>query len=110
MFCLPGSYKRIRCLQVFFSRWGVFIWSYQSNNLCIQAQLEPSLSKTIWVPAKFRRTGDIYVSEMCSYTIYMINLILCFRFDALTELGAFMRTEYLCISVLSGIGTQSEVG
>ena len=25
---------------------------------------------------------------------------LCFRFDALTELGAFMRTESLCISVL----------
>ena len=23
-----------------------------------------------------------------------------FRFDALTELGAFMRTEFLCISVL----------
>ena len=32
--------------------------------------------------------------------IIVINLILCFRFDALTELGAFMRTEYLCISVL----------
>ena len=26
--------------------------------------------------------------------------LLCFRFDALTELGAFMRTELLCISVL----------
>ena len=25
---------------------------------------------------------------------------LCFRFDALTELGAFMRTEFLCIYVL----------
>ena len=25
---------------------------------------------------------------------------LCFRFDALTELGAFMRTEFLCIFVL----------
>ena len=25
---------------------------------------------------------------------------LCFRFDVLTELGAFMRTEFLCISVL----------
>ena len=25
---------------------------------------------------------------------------LCFRFDALTELGAFMRTEFICISVL----------
>ena len=30
----------------------------------------------------------------------MINLILCFRFDALTELGAFMRTEFLYIYVL----------
>ena len=32
--------------------------------------------------------------------IIVINLILCFRFDALTELGVFMRTEFLCISVL----------
>ena len=30
----------------------------------------------------------------------MSNLILIFRFDALTELGDFMRTEPLCISVL----------
>ena len=28
------------------------------------------------------------------------NIILCFRFDALTELGAFMQTDFLCISVL----------
>ena len=27
-------------------------------------------------------------------------LLLCFRFDALTELGAFMRTKFLCVSVL----------
>ena len=27
-------------------------------------------------------------------------LLLCFRFDDLSELGAFMRTEFLCISVL----------
>ena len=33
-------------------------------------------------------------------TAYMINLILCFRFDALTELRAFMRTFFLCISLL----------
>ena len=26
----------------------------------------------------------------------MIFLFLCFRFDALTELGAFMRTEFSC--------------
>ena len=25
---------------------------------------------------------------------------MCFRFDALTEFGAFMRTEFLCVSVL----------
>ena len=25
---------------------------------------------------------------------------MCFRFHALTELGAFMRTEFLCVSVL----------
>ena len=34
-------------------------------------------------------------------TIWDIFLkLLCFRFDALTELGAFMRNEFLCISVL----------
>ena len=32
--------------------------------------------------------------------ITVMNWILCFRFDALTELGAFMRTEFLCYSVL----------
>ena len=29
-----------------------------------------------------------------------ISFALCFRFDALTELGAFMRTEFVCVSVL----------
>ena len=32
--------------------------------------------------------------------IIVINLIFMFRFDALTELGALMQTEVLCISVL----------
>ena len=36
--------------------------------------------------------------EYSSLFIIVINF--CFRFDALTELGAFMRTEFLCISVL----------
>ena len=40
-----------------------------------------------------------------------MNLILCFRFDALTELGAFKRTEFLCsFYIKSYIGTQGEVG
>ena len=38
--------------------------------------------------------------EYSSFFIIVINLIFMFRFDALTELGAFMRTEFLCISVL----------
>ena len=38
--------------------------------------------------------------EYSSLFIIVINLILCFRFDALTELGAFMRTKFLCIFVL----------
>ena len=39
--------------------------------------------------------------EYSSLFIIVINLIfLSFRFDALTELGAFMRTEFLCVSVL----------
>ena len=38
-------------------------------------------------------------------------LVLCFRFDALTEFGAFMRTEVLCMSVLRvASGPQGEVG
>ena len=39
--------------------------------------------------------------EYLSLFIIVNNLILCFRFYALTELGAFMRTDFLCISVLS---------
>ena len=38
--------------------------------------------------------------EYSSLFIIVINLIFMFRFDALTELGAFMRTEFLRISVL----------
>ena len=38
--------------------------------------------------------------EYSSLFIIVINLFLCFRFDALTELGALMRTVFLCISVL----------
>ena len=29
-----------------------------------------------------------------------MNIFLCFHFDALTELGALRRTEFLCFSVL----------
>ena len=32
--------------------------------------------------------------------VFESSSMLCFRFDALTELRAFMRTEFLCISVL----------
>ena len=38
--------------------------------------------------------------EYSSLFIIVINLIFMFRFDALTKLGAFMRTEFLCIYVL----------
>ena len=38
--------------------------------------------------------------EYSSLFIIVINLILCLRFDAMTELGAFMRTEFLYVSVL----------
>ena len=41
------------------------------------------------------------IHEYSSLFITVINLIFfCFRFDALTELGAFMRTEFVCVSVL----------
>ena len=49
--------------------------------------------------------------EYSSLFIIVINLIFVFRFDALTELGAFMRTEFLmCFCIKSSIGTQGEVG
>ena len=38
-------------------------------------------------------------TRLCLYII-VINLIFMFRFDALIEFGAFMRTEFLCVSVL----------
>ena len=45
------------------------------------------------------RTVELAVStRLCFYSDKFD--FLCFRFDALTELGAFMRTEFLCISVL----------
>ena len=38
---------------------------------------------------------------MSTLFIIVINLIFkCFRFDALTELGAFKRTDFLCVSLL----------
>ena len=44
---------------------------------------------------------------MSSRFLFIIVIIIiiffffsCFRFDALTVLGAFMRTEFVCISVL----------
>ena len=33
------------------------------------------------------------------FIIVIYLIFICFRFDALTELGAFMRTEFLCTSV-----------
>ena len=39
------------------------------------------------------------IGHECS-SLFIIVWFLCFHFDALTELGAFMRTEFLCISVL----------
>ena len=47
--------------------------------------------------------------EYLSLFIFVINLIFMLCFDALTELGAFMRIEFLSISK-SCIGTQGEVG
>ena len=37
--------------------------------------------------------------EYSSLFIIVINLIFVFRFDALTDLETFMRTEFLCVSV-----------
>ena len=46
----------------------------------------------------FTLAYSIISYEYSSLFIIVINLI--FNFDALTELGAFMRTEFLCVSVL----------
>ena len=35
----------------------------------------------------------------CLCLLRWLIWFLCFRFDALTELGAFMQTEFLCVSV-----------
>ena len=40
----------------------------------------------------------------------VINLILCFHFDAMAEFGAFMRTDFIYFCIKSSIGTQGEVG
>ena len=48
----------------------------------------------------------LYITRLC-LSLWLI-WFLCFRFVALTELGAFMRTEVLCISVLR-VGSGSRV-
>ena len=50
--------------------------------------------------------------EYSSLFIIVINLVFIFRFDALPELGAFMRTEFNMYFYIksSSIGTQGEVG
>ena len=44
-------------------------------------------------------TLEIDMSTRLCLSLWLIWFF-CFRFDALTELGAFKRTEFLCISVL----------
>ena len=44
-------------------------------------------------------TGELAMSTRLCLSLWCI-WFLCFRFDALTVLGASMRTEFLCISVL----------
>ena len=51
--------------------------------------------------AKYLRVGEDGPGRgICVILTHFKFINLCFRFDALTELGAFMRTELLCISVL----------
>ena len=44
-------------------------------------------------------TVELAMSTRLCLLLWLI-WFLCFRFDTLTELGAFMRTEFLCVSVL----------
>ena len=45
-----------------------------------------------WVHSVLQTPAPVYYNDLFDF--------LCFRFDALTELGAFMRTKFLCVSVL----------
>ena len=38
--------------------------------------------------------------ECSSLFVVVVGLVLCFRFGALAGLGAFVRAEFLCVSVL----------
>ena len=54
-----------------------------------------------YLPDNINSTFYLFNDERAFYrNIRRFEFFLCFRFDALTELGAFMRTEFLCISVL----------
>ena len=56
--------------------------------------LRRHIQHSIWNKLSKRNIG------CSSLFIIVINLLFVFRFDALTELGAFMRTEFLCVSIL----------
>ena len=76
---------------------------------CFKKIISPSSTAAI-LPTGKKWLGPPWFNYLLWHTVELamstrlcllvINLFLCFRFDALTELGAFMRTEFLCISVL----------
>ena len=57
-----------------------------------------SKAKNYWF--SFTLAYGRFSHEYSFLFILVINLIFIFRFDEFTELGAFMRTKFLCISVL----------
>ena len=77
------------------------------DNLTIRLWLGPSLFNC-WF--SFTLVHRRISHEYSSLFIKVINLVFMFLFDALTESGAFMRTEFYVSSVLRYIGTYGEVG
>ena len=51
-----------------------------------------------WLTIHAFKMNSAMSTRLC--LVQCLIWFLCFRFDAWTELGAFMRTEFLCISVL----------
>ena len=88
------------------TKWLGFQGTFRST--LVSAQSDQSSLCTQWVgPPWFNYWFSFTLAysrishEYSSLFIIVIYWFLCFCFDALTELGAFMRTEFLCISVLS---------
>ena len=79
-------------------------WFYQGN-VTITKDSHPEVPNFIYLAIQNASSEDhdqtAWICRLIFFSSLWLIWFLCFCFDTLTELGAFMRTEFLCISLLS---------